>query len=159
MVAFLRRATHAFVTYQSARQMTLDYLDGNNRLNPRVGSYFNAIAEWEVFAIDMTIAIDLYKWINNNQGAFTKKDGSKEWRIYEVGNKAKHMPSSVNSGECTINDTVPVWVDASGLNSFGITVTYDEAAEILSDVCTLADQLQDPLTLVEKARSAGNPAS
>ncbi|WP_282040609.1 hypothetical protein [Halomonas alimentaria] len=152
VVGFLRRASHAYIIYHEARQMTIDYLDGNDPLNPRVGRYFDMIAKWEVFAIDMTIAFDLFKWISNGQGAFAKNDGSKESRLYEVGNKVKHVPTCVNSGQCTIDDTVPLWVNASGLNSFGITVTYDETAEVLSDVCKVANELQDPLTFVNMTK-------
>jgi hypothetical protein len=36
VVGFLRRASHAYATYHETRRMTIDYLDGNDPLNPRV---------------------------------------------------------------------------------------------------------------------------
>jgi hypothetical protein len=79
--------------------MTLDYLEGNDPLNPRIGRYYNTIAKGETFAIDLTIACDLFKWFNLGQGAFAKNDGSKECRLYEIGNKVEHLPSCVKSGQ------------------------------------------------------------
>ncbi len=78
---FLRRASQGFAAYLDARRLTLEYLDGNSPLNPRIGRYYKATAAWEGFAIDMTIATDLFKWMNNGAGAFTKNDGSKEYRL------------------------------------------------------------------------------
>jgi hypothetical protein len=139
--------------------MTLSYLDGNDPHNPRVGRYYNAVAEWEAFAIDVTIACDLFKWLNQDQGAFAKHDGSKEYRLYEIGNRVKHMASCVRSGQCAPDDTLPLWINKLGLNSFGIVVAYDEAADILADICAVADELQDPISFREKARSTAAGSS
>jgi hypothetical protein len=154
VVGFLRRASHAYASYREARQMTLDYLEGNDPHNPRIGRYYNTIAKWETFAIDLTIACDLFKWFNLDQGAFSKNDSSKECRLYEIGNKVKHLPSCVKSGQCTPDETLPLWINASGLNSFALVVTYNEAAEVLADICKIADELQDPLTFVKNTRAA-----
>lgn len=96
--------------------------------------------------------MDLFKWFNGGTGAFTKNDGSKECRLYEIGNKVKHLPSCVDSGQCTITDTLPLWIDGNGIRSFGIEVTYQEAADTLVDVCHVAEELQDPLTFAENTR-------
>lgn len=154
VVAYLRRASHAYASYCEARQLTLDYLDGNDPLNPRVGQYYDAVAEWETFAIDFTIACDLFKWFNLKQGVFSKNDGSKECRLYQVGNKVKHVASCVDSGQCTADDTLPLWIDTLGLNSFGIVVAYNEVSEALTDICKVAGELQDPLTFVEDTKAA-----
>lgn len=154
VVAFLRRASHAYATYHEARQITLEYLDGNDPLNPQIGRYYKAIAKWETFAVDITISCDLFKWWNLRRGAFSKNDGSKECRLYEIGNKVKHVPSCVDSGQCSVNDTLPLWISAAGINSFGLVVTYEEAAEILSDICRLADEFQDPLTFAKNTIAA-----
>lgn len=152
VVGFLRRASHAHATYHEARQTTLDYLKGNDPLNPRVGRYYGAIANWETFAIDVTIACDLFRRLGED--AFSRKDGSKEWRLYEIGNKVKHLPGCENRGECSVDDTLPLWINASGLNSFGIVVSYEEAAAVLADICKMADELQDPLSYGEHKDAA-----
>ena len=103
--------------------------------------YYRAIGQWESFAIDITIGLDLLKWFNGGQGVFSKNDGSKERRLYEIGNKVKHMPSCVDSGQCTAADTLPLWINGSGLNSFGVAVSFPEAAEVLTGLCETADEL------------------
>jgi hypothetical protein len=142
VVAYLRRAGHAHKAYNEARQRTLSYLHELNPNNPPIGRYYDAVAKWETFAIDMTIAMDLYKKINGGVGSFEKNDGSKENRLYEMGNKAKHLPSDV----LTAGNTVPIWLDKMGLKSVNLTVTFDEAGTVLGDVCALAEQLQDPIS-------------
>jgi hypothetical protein len=95
----------------------------------------------------------LFRWFNLGQGAFEKNDGSKECRLYEIGNKVKHLTTCVNSGQCGPAETLPLWIDSAGLHSFGIVVGFDEAAEVLTDVCKVADELQDPLTFVANSKA------
>lgn len=97
VIAFLRRSSHAYTSYHLARQMTFEYLDGNDPLEPRLGKYYRTIAEWETCVIDITITLDLFKWLNENQGYFQKKDGSKAYRLYTIGNHIKHVPSTTTN--------------------------------------------------------------
>jgi hypothetical protein len=150
VLGFVRRSHNAFVAYHDARKQTLEYLDGNEPHNPRVGRYFDAVSSWENFALQVSMAIDLFRWLNQGQGAFEKNDGSKEQRLYEIANLVKHTASAVNSGQCAESDTVPLWLSNQGLHSFGLSVTYVEASEILNDVAVLADDYQDAHSLREK---------
>jgi hypothetical protein len=154
VLAYIRRSHNAFVAYHDARSRTLDYLDGNEPHNPRVGRYFDAVSSWENFALQTSMAIDLFHWLNQGQGAFAKNDGSKEQRLYEIANLVKHTASAVSSGQCTESDTVPLWLSNRGLHSFNLSVTYAEASEILVDVAVLADDYQDPHSLRDKWRSS-----
>lgn len=156
VLAYIRRSHNAFVAYHDARSRTLAYLDGNEPQNPRVGRYFDAVSSWETFALQVSMAIDLFCWLNQGQGAFAKNDGSKEQRLYEVANLIKHTASAVSSGQCTESDTVPLWLSNQGLHSFNLSVTYAEAAEILIDVAVLADDYQDPYSLREKWRGSND---
>lgn len=152
VLAYIRRSHNAFVAYHNARTQTLEYLDGNDPLNPRVGKYFDSVSSWEVFALQISMAIDLFRWLNHGQGAFSKNDGSKEQRLYEIANVIKHTASAVASGQCKQQDTIPLWLSADGLQSYELSVTYAESAEVLADVAVLADDYQDPHLLREKCR-------
>lgn len=144
VLAYMRRSHNAFLAYHDARSRTLKYLDGNEPLNPRVGQYFDSVSSWENFALQTSMGIDLFCWMNQGHGAFSKNDGSKEQRLYEIANLVKHTASAVRSGQCMESDTVPLWLDNQGLCSFICSVTYAEAGEILNDVAKLAEDYQDP---------------
>ena len=150
VLAYIRRSHNAFSSYHEARSRTLAYLDGNQPDNPRVGRYFDAVSSWENFALQISMAIDLFRWLNEGQGAFQKNDGSKENRLYEIANLVKHTASAVTSGRCGEADTVPLWLANDGIRSFGLIVTYAESSEILIDISKLADVYQDPHSLREK---------
>jgi hypothetical protein len=65
-----------------------------------------------------------------------------------MANHIKHTASCVQSEQCLPEHTVPLWLSSTGLQSFGLSVTYLEAADILRAICTLADELQNPGGLV-----------
>jgi hypothetical protein len=154
VLAYLRRSHNAFVAYHDARGRTLAYLDGNEPLNPRVGVYFDAVSSWENFALQVSMAIDLFRWLNQGQGVFAKNDGSKEQRLYDAANLIKHTASAVTSGQCKVSDTVPLWLSNHGLHSFDLSLTYAEASEVLADLSVLADDYQDAHSLRDKLRSS-----
>jgi hypothetical protein len=155
VMAYIRRAHNAFSAYHEARNRTSAYLAGNQPDNPSVGRYFDAVSSWENFTLQISMAIDLFRWLNQGQGAFQKNDGSKEQRLYEIANLVKHTASAVTSGQCGEADTVPLWLTNDGLHSFGLFVTYAEAFEILIDVSALADDYQDPYSLRVKWKEGG----
>ena len=130
--------------------MTIQYLDGNDPHNPRLSKYYDAVANWESFCLQVSMALDLFRWLNGGQGAFQRNDGSPEQRLYTVANQVKHLASCVESGQCTETDTAPLWLTNAGLASFGVAVTYAEAAGVLSNLAQLADELQDPLSFAQR---------
>lgn len=154
VLGFIRRAHNAFLAFHDARTGTLAYLDGNEPHNPRIGKYFDAVSSWENFALQVSMAIDLFRWLNQGQGAFAKNDGSKEQRLYDIANSVKHTASAVSSGHCKESDTVPLWLENAGLRSFSLSVSFLEASEVLADICVLADDYQDPYALREKWKSS-----
>jgi hypothetical protein len=144
-VAFLRRAQDAHAAYVAARECTLHFLASAQPGNPGVRGYYAAVGAWEAFALQSAIAMDLFRWLNDGTGAFVKNDGSMESRLYTIANQIKHTASCVESGQCRPEHTVPLWLTAGGLESFDdLRVSYDEAAQVLRDICRLADRVQDP---------------
>jgi hypothetical protein len=154
VLGYLRRVHHAFEAYHAAREATLRYLDGNQPDNPRIQPYYDAIAIWEGFALQAGMATDLFKWLNDGVGAFSKNDGSSTYRLYTIANQVKHVASCVDSGQCSSNENVPLWLSNVGLQSFGVAVSFDEAAEELRGLATLADKLQDPKGFVESRKAS-----
>lgn len=150
VLGYIRRTHNAFIEYHCARALTLQYLNGNDPLNPKVQKYYDSVTRWENFTLQMSMAMDLFKWLNQGDGAFTKNDGSKEQRLYTIANIVKHTASAINSGQCTDLDTLPLWLSNEGILSFEVSVTFSEAAEVLSDMSKLANDYQDPRSLKEK---------
>jgi hypothetical protein len=75
---FIRRAQNAFNHYHMARTLTYRYLERNEPLNPKWSGYFAAVSEWEEFALQISMAMDLFKWLNHDVGAFMKNDA---WQV------------------------------------------------------------------------------
>lgn len=146
-LGYLRRAHHGFAAYHRGRRLTIDYLEGKTRNSPRIRAYYDAIAEWEMFTLQASMAMDLYRSLNRGSGAFEKGNGSREQRLYTVANQVKHVASCVASGQCKETDSVPLWLTEEGIHSFGVQVSFAEAAAVLHDIATLADALQAPGSL------------
>lgn len=136
--------------------MTAKYLDGNDPNNPRLALYYDAVASWENLALQVSMAFDLFRWLNDGAGAFKKNDGSPEQRLYTIANQVKHLSSCVESGQCSDADVVPLWLTNTGLNSFGSSVTFNEVTEVVRDLARLADRLQDPLSFAGEAPNVLN---
>ena len=157
-VAFLRRAQDAHGAYAAGRELTLRFLAGTQPGNPSVRRYYAAVGAWESFALHSSMAMDLFRWLNGGTGAFVKNDGSKECRLYTIANQLKHTASCVESGQCRPGQTVPLWLSSGGLESFDeVKVSYGEAADVLRDICRVADRIQDPGAL-RGAAQQGNEA-
>ncbi len=154
-LGYLRRTHESFVAYHEARKLTYEYLAENDPHNPSLRKYYAAIATWEVFALQTSMALDLFKWLNEGQGAFKKNDGSREQRLYTIANQVKHTSSCVDSGQCTVHDTVPLWLTDNGVHSYGVSVSYLETSDVLAEIARLADNLQDPRSFVEKRVASG----
>ncbi len=150
VLAYLRRAHNAFHAYHEARASTFGYLENNNPLHPQISKYFKALSCWENFSLQMSMAMDLFKMLNEDVGAFKKNDGSKEQRLYGIANMIKHTASAVKSGQCKESDTVPLWLSNHGLHSFDSVISYVEVSEVLGDASKLAEDYQDPYSLREK---------
>ncbi len=149
-IGFLRRSQNSFTSYHKARELTLEYLDNNDPLNPKISKYYLAVSEWENYALQVSMGIDLFKWLNMNQGAFEKNDGSIEQRLYTIANHVKHTASCVNSGQSEECHTIPLWLNNEGIMTYDLSVTYKEASEVLIDISKLADEYQNPSSFIKE---------
>ena len=97
--------------------------------------------------------MDIWRYINGGQTAFVKGDGSLEARLHHLANKVKHIGDDIqNRGLYRVTDSVALWLSESSLNGVDAQVTYTEASQFLLDVVKVADEIQDPLGLAEKAQ-------
>lgn len=157
VVAFLRRAQDALTAYTEARERTQSFLGAAAPGNPGVRRYYAAVASWEAFALHCGIAIDLFKWLCAGEGVFKKGDGSAEQRLYTVANQIKHTASCIQSGQCKPEETIPLWLSNSGIESFQVSISYAEAAQVLREICQVADKLQNPEKLRTDNEVGGTP--
>jgi hypothetical protein len=154
VIAFIRRAQNTFNEYAAARSATYVYLNGNQPLNPKFTKYYDAVSKWENCVLQLSMAIDLFKWLNQKEGAFEKGDGSKEQRLYSIANHIKHTSSCVESGQCEEIHSIPLWLSNEGIESYGISVTFREVAEVVRDIAKLAEEYCDPYSLKEQSNNA-----
>jgi hypothetical protein len=145
-VAFFRHAQLAVSAYTDARNLTLEYLDGNDPDYPKINEYYVAIARWEHFTIESSILLATFKHIvNDRNGAFTKGDGSLEDRLTHLANKVKHIGDDIRNKKLYRGtDSIPLWLSDVGLNGADTHVSYAEASQFLEDVAKFANEAQSP---------------
>src|SRR5437899_11883514 len=57
VLGYLRRAQQAYRAYHDARQLTYEYLNGNDPSKPRIGSYYNVLSAWETYPLQVSMAL------------------------------------------------------------------------------------------------------
>lgn len=148
----LFRAQVAYADYQEARALTADFLVKGKPDNPAVGPYFQALARWESCLLNLQIFIDVMNRMKkelNDTPVFKDGDGTPEQRAYDMANKIKHFGSDVTADKHDENDTVPMWLINGGLRTRTIELKFDELANLVSEVATAANELQDPRSFGE----------
>jgi hypothetical protein len=154
-LGFLRRTDRAFQSYHEARRRTLEYVAGFDPGQPKVRLYYDAVADWEQFALQFQMAVDLFLLLAETP-AFVEGDGSPEQRLYDLANAVKHFRGHLKSRKFSHDDVLPLWIDSDGLKSFGLSVSYQEAAGLLRDLSVIADRLQDPKTAAGENEKSGD---
>jgi hypothetical protein len=138
VLAFLRRAQHAFDAYHSARELTSAFLEIRGA-DSSVAAYYAALSDWEWFSVDYAMAVDVYRHLFGP--LFEKGDGSPAYRLYTVANNVKHTSNSLEAHPEAF-PAVPLWLSDSGLESYeGVSVSYVEASGLLSEMARIADEL------------------
>ena len=84
---------------------------------------------------------------------FVKDDGSILQRLNLLYNRSKHIESAIKSSQLPPNGTLPVWLTNEGLEATDAKLTFEEMADILSDLAKWADAVQDPLTMQETIKT------
>ncbi|MEO8343111.1 MAG: hypothetical protein ABI536_04760 [Gallionella sp.] len=145
------RAQVAFADYHEARKITLELLAKANPENPDIRLYFHAVSRWESCLLNLQIFIEVMnelRKIFKEDRVYITGDGSPEERVCEIANMAKHLGSEIAAGSYSEDHTVPIWLTNIGLKTRSHEVTYQELANLVSEVAVAADELQDPRTFV-----------
>lgn len=151
-VSQIFRAQVAFAYYHEARNLTAEFLTKGNPHNPSSREYFHALSRWESCLLNLQIFIDTMNKLKKDlkdELVFKDGDGTPEQRAYEIANTVKHYGSDIIAGRHAEEDTVPMWLTNSGLKTRSYEITYQELANLISEVATAADELQDPLSFAD----------
>ncbi len=146
------RAQVAFADYHEARTLTVEYLVNSNPDNPATCAYFRAIARWESCLLNLQIFVDVMNKMKKDVGdapVFKEGDGTPVQRAYVMANTVKHFGSDIAAGRHNEADTIPLWLTNSGLSTRTFELRYDDLANLISQVATAADELQDPRSFGE----------
>jgi hypothetical protein len=111
--------------------------------NPATGSYFEAIAQWEVVILNLNHAADVFRQV---EGPSFQEDGAvKEIKL--ISNRIKHVAEDVKSGLHT-DLTAPMWMISSGLKTRTAEISFDEVADCLRSLIKIVDELQNPSAML-----------
>ena len=87
---------------------------------------------------------------NDDEFVYKKNDNSREERVCEIANTVKHWGGLVFSNNHQEHDTIPLWLTNSGLKTSTYEISYNELANLISEVALVADELQDPKSFASK---------
>ena len=146
---FQRRAQIAFVEYAVARADTLRYLAALPDVS--LSDYATALHHWETTLAALWQGLCLLgrfsdpaaKWYENG-------DGSKFERLNHMYNRMKHVDKAITAGQVLPDSMTPVWLANDGLKSVDHVLTYEEIAELLTDMEEVATLIQDPVALGQR---------
>lgn len=149
-MGFIWRSQLCFGHYCSARDATLQYVNEHDPSKPKFGTYFRSVGAWEAYFLNAMIAIDYVAKMNEKQ-VFARGDGTKDQRIYDVGNHIKHMQNKIQSGLIDHENTMPIVLTNDGVrSSSNIEVSYSELFELLQDFEAIVLEVKDPKAMVDK---------
>jgi hypothetical protein len=138
IVAFLRRAEAAFLTYRKAQEQLIQYV--TPRPTKVVSRYFEAVlyfeiclAQWSQGADILRAALDI--------NYFEKGDQSKEQRIKQLYNETKHLDEARAKGRIA-DARATIWITNDGLEGrCGAALSFGELHQALLEMGTLADKV------------------
>jgi len=144
---FLRRSHSAFEEYAAARELTLTYLtEPETKL-----SYLKAIGHWEAL---LAYIWQAYRLILPARfgNLYEKGEDSSFERLNNLYNMSKHADGAILDGKYFEDSSLCVWLTNEGLKSTDELVTFEEVAEMLTQLAQLAAAIQDPLTMRDKIK-------
>lgn len=155
------RSQNCLREYERAKELTAKFLEHTRPGNPPIQTYFKALSAWECSFLNFSIALDVFKKMNGDIGAFVQNDGSVDERAYYFANVTKHYareianhPEIPSSSDLLPADhlqlhAIPVWLTNDGFASAKRMLSYAEYAHAVQELCGLADQLSNPAKWVD----------
>lgn len=145
-VNLLFRAQAHFSQYHQARDTTLEFLAETSLHSPALKPYFRAVTRWETCLLSYQVFVDLLQKMSG-PSIFQSKDGSAEQRAYDIANAIKHGVGSIDSTSHDV-ETLPMWLSNDGFHTRELSLTYGELSALTNDVAKIANEIQDPPSLV-----------
>lgn len=146
---FQRRVQIAFGEYALARADTLRCLAALPDVS--LSDYATALHHWETTLAALWQGLRLLgrfsgpiaKWYENG-------DGSNIERLNPMYDRMKHVDKAITAGQVLPDSMTPVWLANDGLKSLDHVLTYEETAELLTDMEEVATLIQDPVALGQR---------
>lgn len=148
----LFRVQVAFADYHEARSLTSDYLSDGRPDNPAIRAYFLAVARWESCLLNLQIFIDVMNKMKKDlkdDPVFKEGDGTSEECAHQIANTVKHFGSDIFAERHDEEDTVPLWLKNTGLKTQTHEISYADLAKLVSEVASVANELQDAKSFAE----------
>lgn len=137
---FLRRAEMSFVEHENGRVALQQYVSGDRDAITR---YLRAVFHFESFVAQSYQAFEVVrKWIGQN--LFQTGDGSILDRLNLIYGRSKHADKAIDAGQLPPDATMPVWLTNDGLQANGVLLTYNDMADVLKELSSIAGKLSNP---------------
>ena len=139
---FLCRAEMSFVEHENGRVALHQYVSGERDAITR---YLRAVFHFGLFAAQSYQAFEVIrKWIGQN--LFRTGDGSILDRLNKIYIRSKHADKAIDAGLLPPDATAPVWLTNDGLQADGVLLTYNDMADVLKELSSIAGKLSNPET-------------
>ncbi len=139
----LRRAEMAFVEHENARIALQQYVSGGRGA---ITLYLRAVFHFESFVAQSYQALEVIrKW--TGEDLFENRDGSVLDRLNLIYGRSKHADKAIAAGQLPPDATMPVWLTNDGLQADSALLTYDDMADVLKELSSIAGQLSCPKPL------------
>jgi hypothetical protein len=142
------RAKTALIAYERSRLACESFIANSIDGNPAAGSYFEAIAEWEVVILNLNHAADVFRQFDGS--SFQEEDDVK--KVKWISNRIKHVAEDIENGLHT-DLTVPMWMTSSGLKTRVAEISFDEVADCLRSLIKIVDEIQNPTAMLQAQSS------
>ncbi|MGD9704445.1 MAG: hypothetical protein AB7Q42_12920 [Acidimicrobiia bacterium] len=150
----LRRISTAYEEYAIASRRTDEYLALRSDTNPAVRVYLSALQHWEnVLAAAGQALSTFHLW--TGQRPHERDDGTAEQRVNALHNASKHAEGLIRGGQMPKSGPLAVWLTNDGLRSKGQRLSWKELAELLDELGSLADLVQDPRGVTNPSVNSG----
>lgn len=137
---FLRRAEMSFVEHENGRVALQQYILSDPKSITR---YLRAVFHFESFVAQSYQAFEIVrKWIG--QDLFQKSDGSILERLNLIYNRSKHADKAIFANQLPADATMPVWLTNDGLQADGAFLAFNDMADILKELSSIAGKLSNP---------------
>jgi hypothetical protein len=150
----LRRISTAYEEYAIAASRTGEYLAVRNDAHPAVRTYLSALRHWEsCLAAAWQALSTFHHW--TGQRSHEPDDRTAEQRVNALHNASKHAEGMIRRGQMPKSGPLAMWLTNDGLRSKDQRLSWLELAEVLDELGSFADLVQDPRGMTDAGARLG----